>query len=520
MGYTYVSGPLQAQNTEPEIPQSQSPTTETKGKVDIEETAKMPPPTKATVNYNSNKRPSKQLPRLFIATKRLLTSTMMMAKEPEELFPLPTTSTFFTSDTIVGSTRALNDVKSPGLCSSLPDDLICKVTSFLDVKSLLQIRTCNHYLKELASRNEAGWKGFCRNLWSDKVHVLPGMLFPPPTTTSKGISSELYYMDAYQRSIRDARQRQHVTMEEMCYDPDTGIGTVWSFRFKESAGADWTSTDPWYDGLSSRKMVFLKDGSVRQYVPSAAESESLVDTSNNESEETPSSSSTPIFRRSSSSTAEFSDSDSLPELISPNLRNLVLDTQDPQQQQKPPQSANAHHNSLSQQQRQHNGHLELPPISMSWRLVKSPMDLPTRPEGSYLRFSVGGREVPTYSVRRSPTGNWGFVMESCWGLYTSFELPPKRSSQQQQQQRRRLRRTEAGARWVEIMDNGEEALSCDQHHTDGNGQNDSELMADAALEITNEVQWREAFLYNVGARTLPEGDGATEEFDRAFRGIH
>jgi hypothetical protein len=42
------------------------------------------------------------------------------------------------------------------------------------------------------------------------------------------------------------------------------------------------------------------------------------------------------------------------------------------------------------------------------------------------------------------------------------------------------------------------------------------LVDDRFLLITNEVQWREAFLYNVGARVLPEGHEATDEFDRAW----
>lgn len=247
-------------------------------------------------------------------------------------------------------------------------------------------------------------------------------------------------------------------------------------------------------------MVFLKDGDVRQYISSVAEDTADVDDDNTEAA---------AHVNGRSNAAESFDSEFLPELINPNFGNLLLNAQQPE-----------NNNILQQQQQPHNGRLVPPPVSMSWRLVTRPMDLPNRPQGSYLRFSVGGREVPTYSVRRSPTGNWGFVMESCWGLYASFELPPKQSAlQQRQQQRRRLRRTENGARWVDVADDddtGEEDLDPDQRQR----QIDSELMGDAALEITNEVQWREAFLYNVGARTLPEGEDATDEFDRAFRGIH
>ena len=322
----------------------------------------------------------------------------------------------------------------PSITSSLPDDLVCKVLSFLDVGSLKRIRFCSRHLNVLASRNDAGWENICRQLWSRKVHV------------PASIISNASCMQAYHESIRDARQRQELTLEELCYDPDQQTGTIWSFRFKECAGVDWTSADPWHCGLPCRKMVLLKDGSVKFYVPSA------------------------------------SSESSLPELVSPRFGNQGDDNND-----------NAGSNP------QPSGRLVPPPLSMSWRLLTRPMDMPARPLGSYVRFSVGGREVPTYSVRRSPTGNWGFVMESCWGLYGSFELPPK----QQVAERRRLRRTEMGAMWVEVQENGEETAA---------------LMDDASLLITNEIQWREAFLYNVGARVLPEGDGAADEFDRAFRG--
>lgn len=45
------------------------------------------------------------------------------------------------------------------------------------------------------------------------------------------------------------------------------------------------------------------------------------------------------------------------------------------------------------------------------------------------------------------------------------------------------------------------------------------LQDDSSLMVTNEIQWREAFLYNVGARVLPEGDEAMVEFDRAWGGL-
>jgi hypothetical protein len=104
-------------------------------------------------------------------------------------------------------------------------------------------------MKELASRNEAGWEGLCYQLWSTKVHVQK----PPPLALLDSSDSggtppqqDYYYMKAYQSSLEDARDRQEITPDELCYDPETRTGTVWSFRFKESAGVDWTVSDPWW----------------------------------------------------------------------------------------------------------------------------------------------------------------------------------------------------------------------------------------------------------------------------------
>jgi hypothetical protein len=159
-------------------------------------------------------------------------------------------------------------------------------------------------------------------------------------------------------------------------------------------------------------------------------------------------------------------------------------------------------------------------------------------------MSVGGRDVPTYSVFRCEA-NWGFVMESCWGLYANFELPPRRHEHplvgQPQQgdvttsriplpvwQRRRLRRAENGtALWVSVDEDEESDV---ENHNQARSNDNTRLrhlldhpsvkrlQDDTNLVITNEVQWREAFLYNVGALVLPEGDEATSHFDRAWQG--
>jgi hypothetical protein len=310
--------------------------------------------------------------------------------------------------------------------SCMPDDVICNVTSYLDIASLLRARLLNRSYRTLASQGSAGWENLCQKLWKDKVHVSPAALEHSDP------------MAAYRMSILDARDRDYVTREELVFDPDTKAGTVWSFRFKESAGPDWTSWDPWYNRQLCRKMVFLDDGTVKEY--------SIEDNLEN---------------------PQFSAS-----------RGTLMD----------------------------------PPMSMTWRFLTRPLDLPARPTGSYIRFAVGGRDVPTYCVRRSPTKNWGFIMESCWGVYASFELP-KRPSTRIRNPTRRLQTAQdnQGNLFNVEVETGDSS-------TEGDEEEDSDglLIDDDSFAITSGLQWREAFLYNFGARVLPEGDEAVADFERTY----
>lgn len=45
-------------------------------------------------------------------------------------------------------------------------------------------------------------------------------------------------------------------------------------------------------------------------------------------------------------------------------------------------------------------------------------------QGSTVQLHVNGRPVPTYIVSRHAP-NWGFLMQSCWALYTSWPMPAR-----------------------------------------------------------------------------------------------
>jgi hypothetical protein len=387
-----------------------------------------------------------------------------------------------------------DDVVIDSLSTYLTEDVIIKIMNFCSVYDIVHgIGMLNHYYYTLSYNNSVGWDVHYQTILQTKCHVaIPPQItsFAEPTSLSSTntTSSTIQTMNkrkAYEIAIIDSK-RQYITTNELCYDIATRTGTIWSFRFKESAGIDWTSVDPWYLGQTCRKMIFLQNGTMMQVVSSSS---------------------------SSSPTTTTTD--------------LI--------------STGSHHHHQSQTSDNDGFQFVEPPLRMTWRFLTRPMDLPTRPIGSYVRIQVGGRDVPTYATLRSPTGNWGFVLESCWGIYGSFELP-KRILPNQNLTRdttstnldqndtntnslngRVLRRgSDGSAIWVP-MDEIEsttptialrQRLAQQQHY---NRPIEPADMQDETLRLTNEIQWREAFLYNVGARVLPEGDEATYEFDRFWQ---
>jgi hypothetical protein len=251
-----------------------------------------------------------------------------------------------------------------GSLDRLEEEIVCRVTAFLDVRSRLNsFGLANRKCHEISLRDAAGWTDDCERLWQDK---LPEAVDVVRSRQQRGGASVVAYRD----SVLDSH-RKAITLAELC-----GEGRSFTFRFKGLAGPQWIENDPWWNGKAAVSVRFQDNGIVTGRTP-----------------------------------------------------------------------------------------------NMHWRFITRPMDLPRRPVGSYIRISIQGRDVPTYQVKRHAP-NWGFVLESCWGVFANFDLPVQNATTLQ-----------------------------DEH-----------------LSLTNELQWREAFLYNIGSRILPEGEEATEVFDNAWRG--
>ncbi len=357
--------------------------------------------------------------------------------------------------------------------SSLPDDALSHIINFLDVKSLVNLRGCSKKLYLAVSKDTAGWVEHCHRLWSKKANVCSAarsLLLKDEVAADADTSVKNTAMEAYKLALKDS-SRGEILHDEICYDAHpTSKGIIWSFRFKESAGRDWTSWDPWWNHEdSARKLVFLADGSIMQVYPQASQgSETRVVHG------------TKLYHVFSERTVRNGDGVEVP----------------------------------------------APRIEMKWRFVRRPLDMPEREEGAYVRITVGGRDVPTYVCRRSPNGNWGFVLESCWGVYASFEFAPKSrpTSILDHHRRGRLRRTRDGGQWVDVDESdGEDSVEGedeeDQRERMRNVRRRIDLFVEeSAMTQTGYSQWREALLYNIGAVTLPEGIGnPSDEFDNAWQ---
>jgi hypothetical protein len=387
--------------------------------------------------------------------------------------------------------------------SQLPDDVLCKVMSFMDATTLCIMRVLNRKFKRSASKNSAGWDNLCRNLWKEKIHVSrqaqQELLRSSPTTNINSYrSADEGAMPAYRISLVDGLNRDHLTREELMFDPDTGTGTIWSFRFKEAAGSDWTSSDPWYDHHPCRKMVFLENGTVKMYVPTICTSQRNRQQMDEGQVNTVNRNDNMDLEEVQSIDMEDGNPTARPSVIHAQYNEIQLDSVD---------------NSGS--------NIQDPAVPMTWRFVNQPLDFPDRPIGSYIRFSVRGREVPTYVCRRSPTDNWGFVLESCWGVYASFELPsrPKNivgGSIRRRRRQHRLRRALNVQQGREIHFQVEVEDSSDDEEQEVPSGDDA-LVYDDYFNVSTELQWREAFLYNnFTLPMLPEGSGALADFRRNY----
>jgi len=144
-------------------------------------------------------------------------------------------------------------------------------------------------------------------------------------------------------------------------------GVVWCFRFKADAGEDWQLIDPYWLGRPARRMVFAPDGRLLRSGDYFASQGQPLDPADKE------------------------DTEFMEDFAFPDLR---WEFRPDAKMRKSMRSGDLHPGPLQ--------------------------------SGSRLSVLVNGRRVPLLHISRHPV-NWGFIMESCWTLYTKFDMGLRRN---------------------------------------------------------------------------------------------
>jgi hypothetical protein len=156
--------------------------------------------------------------------------------------------------------------------SSLPDDALCLIVKFLDVGLICRLRECSKKLCNVVSKDSTGWTDRCTSFWLRKANVCSAardLLEKSSKVGNEGSSSSYCAaMNAFKLSVMDAANQKEIPIGELCFDASLDeAGVLWSFCFKESAGLNWTSWDPWWNQQEAWKLVFLCDGTMKQVYP-------------------------------------------------------------------------------------------------------------------------------------------------------------------------------------------------------------------------------------------------------------
>ncbi|KAJ1630660.1 hypothetical protein T492DRAFT_1001525 [Pavlovales sp. CCMP2436] len=257
------------------------------------------------------------------------------------------------------------------------------------------LSVCRYWLG--VGKGQELWRPLCEARWADKAYV-PASLVARAKADACG---------AYGSAELDA-PRTHITCDELCR-------FAWETRMKGSSGPGWTSVDPWWSGGPPRTRRFHADGRV-----------------------------------------DFTDEQR------PGYGAGYVTAADLRTQQHP---AGTVHRGLWRFLRHNAGEATLAhaagaPEAPSWSAAAPAESTAVRwredqigssiyscsrfgtaeqfcgscasccvgasrsaREGGscLLRLSLGAREFPTMVLSRA--SNWGFVMQNCWGVATSFPLP-------------------------------------------------------------------------------------------------
>jgi hypothetical protein len=346
----------------------------------------------------------------------------------------------------------------------LPDEVWYRIGQYCDVPDLYHLRQCHPKLRRLLSHNAAGWKNHCRLLWRNRYHVCPAAvaMVAMPSDNDDNESN------CGGGRGRERRRQKHAPSSQQRPQQDN---------------------DDEYNHLRAYEM------SVRDAVRDTLTDDELCAT-------------IWWFRFKESAGQDWIRDD--PWHRGGQAVRMVF-LRDGRVVNVPTNNNNAAQ--------------LLAGLVISWQWI----EWPARGRGAYLRLTVSGRDVPTYIVRRFAP-NWGFLMENCWGVFASFELPAKKmipttttgllllqlttgpaSSPPQQHSHQRDDPTSDDVGGGPPRKRPRQTTAA----TGGKKVTIDDLTTECYFIVNGQNQWREAFLYNIGARHIPHGPNAMEAFRHA-----
>ena len=272
--------------------------------------------------------------------------------------------------------------------------IITHALLFLPVDDLLSTSLLNKLWHNL-SNVDVIWLPLVQKLWQDKVFI------PEISKLLLEKSAKL----AYYSSVIDSK-RCFITAKEL-----TTPG-IWSFRFKKEAGEDWVDQCPWWKNQNAATILFHINGILERL------NRTVLD------ENYPDLSIKWKLKMKYKSIRKQKPKEKYIELL--KKCGLVI-TEDKSTNisskrsriQKTFIPINKSNNNINNNYEDAINQETKNDINLT-QLYEDLNNM-----GEQIHLTVNGVQVPVYYISRSPTGNWGFIIESCWAVYTNWPMPNK-----------------------------------------------------------------------------------------------
>jgi len=271
------------------------------------------------------------------------------------------------------------------------DEIYITINKFLCIKDVIALGTINRHSFILSNSN-AIWERLYEKLMKDKLIDFHSSFLYKVSSPTISIRYKYRYFIA-QWDIK----REFLTIDDL-------IEHAFSFRFKQAAGEQWMLSDPWWQGKSPMSVKFNIDGTLSLSNKLSRISNADADNNNNDDE---------------------NEDDDVAYTLSSRLRyELAWKRGNKDRKKQVLQEYLNISKFLDDDVIEGNDVLSLCKLkSISSPASSSCVSILSANTGNILRIYVNDVVVPSYYVWRTESA--GFIIESCWAVYSSFKLPLK-----------------------------------------------------------------------------------------------